>query len=152
MQGVLKGFPVAEGDTVNVGDLVAEIDTDGDVAAAKSKAASPAPAPSQAAPAPAPSPAPASAPAPSPAPAPGGRVPLIKFRHGKANQASSAGEQAQASSSSSTGGSVQGTLDFEALFPSKASKDFLDTQPGYGRPVLSEAEMDAIDSGGASGW
>ncbi|MEY2959769.1 MAG: hypothetical protein RLZZ01_2337 [Actinomycetota bacterium] len=68
--GVLTEIRVAEGDTIEVGSVVAVV---GDAGAAPAAAPEPAPAPEPAvapAPAPAPAPEPAVAPAPAPAPAP----------------------------------------------------------------------------------
>ncbi len=71
--GVLVEQLVAEGDTVEIGALIARVDTEGKAAAA------PAPAPAAAAPASAPAPAPAAAApasAPAPAPAPQSLMPM----------------------------------------------------------------------------
>ena len=71
--GVLVEQLVAEGDTVEIGALIARVDTEGKAAAA------PAPAPAAAAPASAPAPAPAAAapaPAPAPTPAPQSLMPM----------------------------------------------------------------------------
>ncbi|MEM7569545.1 MAG: 2-oxoglutarate dehydrogenase complex dihydrolipoyllysine-residue succinyltransferase, partial [Pseudomonadota bacterium] len=66
--GVIAELVAAEGDTLEVGALIAVIDPDGTATAA------PAPAEKAAAPAPAPAPSPAPAPAPTPAAATGGPV------------------------------------------------------------------------------
>lgn len=68
--GVLVEQLVAEGDTVEIGALIARVDTEGAAAAA------PAPAPAAAAPAPAPAPAAAPAPAPATAPTVSGSAPV----------------------------------------------------------------------------
>ena len=68
--GVLVEQLVAEGDTVEIGALIARVDTEGAATAA------PAPAPAAAAPAPAPAPAAAPAPAPATAPTVSGSAPV----------------------------------------------------------------------------
>ena len=65
--GVLVEQVVSEGDTVEIGALIARVDTEATAAASPAPAAAPAPAP---APAAAPAPAPAATPAPVSAPAP----------------------------------------------------------------------------------
>lgn len=67
--GVLVEQLVAEGDTVEIGALIARVDTEGKAEAAPVAASAPAPAAEAPAPVPAAVPAPASAPAPVPAPA-----------------------------------------------------------------------------------
>lgn len=63
---------------------------------------------------------------------------------------------AHASSSgggAANGGSAAATGDYlaalDAAFPSKATRDALSLPPMYGRPLMSTAEMYAIESGGA---
>ena len=74
VSGIVAEIRVAEGDTIDVGTIVAVVSADGAAAApapAAEAAPAPAPAPEPApAPAPAPEPAPAPAPAPEPAPTP----------------------------------------------------------------------------------
>ena len=70
VSGVVTEIRAAEGDTIDVGVIVAVVANEGEAPAA-APAAAPAPAPApEPAPAPAPAPEPASAPAPAPAPAP----------------------------------------------------------------------------------
>lgn len=73
--GVLVEQLVAEGDTVEIGALIARVDTDGKAEAAAPAAAAPA-APAAAAPAPAAAPTPAPTPAPAPAAAPQSLMPM----------------------------------------------------------------------------
>ena len=68
--GVLVEQLVAEGDTVEIGALIARVDTEGKATSAPAATAAPEPAAAESAPAAAPAPAPAAAPASAPAPAP----------------------------------------------------------------------------------
>lgn len=172
-QGVVKQFLVAEGDTVDVGASLAIIDSDG----APDEASA---APAQAPVAPAAAPSPASAPAPAapapapPAPAPAAQggdelppnfpftysyahTPLIQFRHGRGRARQQAQQQpaaasAPAASAAPAGlGAPKGPSATAAL----ARVEYRDGELGpsaLGRKPLSEAEMAAIDSGGASEW
>lgn len=163
-RGVIKEFLVAEGDTVDVGAPLAVIDTEGapDAAAA--------PAPAAAAPAPAPSPAPApAAPAPAPAaPAAQGsdelpanfpfvysyaHTPRIQFRHGKGRgkQQQSAAAPAPATTPAAGLGAPKGPSATAVLARVVYQEGELGPS-ALGRKPLSEAEMAAIDSGGASEW
>jgi pyruvate/2-oxoglutarate dehydrogenase complex dihydrolipoamide acyltransferase (E2) component len=76
-----------------------------------------------------------------------GRRPLIQFTHGRANS-SPAKQQADGEKDEQSTGAHQSSVGFDAMFPSKASKTYLDLPPMYGRPPISAAEADAIDMGG----
>jgi len=151
VSGVLKSFAAQEDEEVEVGSVLAHIDTDGEVsssnASSGSKAASNAPAP---APAPKegskPAPAAQSGSAQGAAASSDGRRPMIQFRHGKANTKSSIASSSAAAGSAA--GAVEASFDFEAAFPSKTDKTYLDLPPMYGRPAISAAEAEAIDMGG----
>jgi pyruvate dehydrogenase E2 component (dihydrolipoamide acetyltransferase) len=84
VSGIVAEIRVAEGDTIDVGTIVAVVSADG-AAAAPAPAPEPAPAPAPA-PEPAPAPAPAPEPAPTPAPAPAATpAPAVSERTPAAN-------------------------------------------------------------------
>lgn len=152
VSGVLQSFAAQEDEEVEVGSVLAHIDTDGEASSSSAdngKASAPAPAP-----------APAAAPKESSKPAAAaqssssqgsvsgdnhGRRPMIQFRHGKANKSAAT----SASSGANTNvAATEASFDFDAAFPSKADKSYLDLPPMYGRPAISAAEAEAIDMGG----
>ena len=149
--GVMTKYSVAEGDDVDVGAEIGVIDTEGEATAAPTPAPAPAPAPS---PSPAPSPAPAPSPPPAPAHSSGshdnapGRKPLIQFRHGRANQ-QAAQPQSRGSAAAAAAAAApewtDGGLEFAA---SKATESADDLPSFFGRPVMSEREMEAVLMGG----
>lgn len=152
--GTVKTVFANEGDVVEVGSNLFDLDTDGNEQAASS-APAPAPAP---APSPAPAPAPASSPSTSSSSAPsdshhGARIPLIQFRHGKANrEALQSHGRGSTSASSQAGPSSAAAYEARPEPPSKADVDWLDMPPLFLRKELSEAEMEAVELGGASQW
>ncbi len=156
VSGVLKSFAAEEDQEVEVGSILAHVDTDGEVSSntAKSEAAAadegkqastpetkPAPKAAQEKP-PA---ATQSSATSSPSSSAHGRRPMIQFRHGRANQEAAAGGAAAASTAAAP---AEGSFDYDAAFPSKADKSYLDLPPMYGRPPISAAEAEAIDMGG----
>ena len=138
--GVLKEWLCEEDANVEVGSPFYVLDAGASGGAASSSPApAPAPTPAPAAAPPAPSPAPTPAPAPAAAQTSGShgkRQPLIRFRHGKGR------EQAH------HGSTAPMVFEQRPEPPSKATKTYLDIPEMYGRPVISEEEMDAILSGG----
>jgi hypothetical protein len=88
------------------------------------------------------------------------RTPAIHFRYGRRQQideqlgrsssttSSAAAPHGSASSPASPGLSFAA---FDSMFPSKASKTYLDVPPMFGRPKLSADEGFWISSGGAFG-
>lgn len=76
-----------------------------------------------------------------------GHQPLIQFRHGKANRGAQSHQGQQQQQTSASEASSTGMQRIEDKFPSKAQMDYYDLPPMYGRPPISEAEAEAIDSG-----
>lgn len=150
--GVVKQFFAQIGDTVRVGAPLADIDESGSAAPAPAtpapKAAAPAPvAPATKAAAPAAA-APAAA---APAHEDHGRArkPLIHFRHGKANKAAHAHGASHTHAHPSPASVARPAPTVAAApLPSSATLTLLDLPVFFGRPVLSTAEIDAINTGG----
>lgn len=139
--GVLSSQLVAEGDDAAVGDGIFEIDSEG---TATVSAAAPA-----VAVAPAPAAAAAAAPIVAAAASSGHRVPLIKFL-GKRSLL----KKTPAAPTAATSGAAAAAAGAAAARVVKEGngEDFMSMPGGawFGRPKLSEAEMEAIESGGAS--
>lgn len=159
--GVMKGFHANLNDNVKVGAQLCTIESDGKAVAASApsaaSAAAPRPVTAPTISAPAPAPAATTAPAPSvaaasPHSASASRVPAIHFRHGKRPdidaQTGLYSKHAHSAAPAHIGDYNQ---NLDVLFPSKASKGFLDVAPMFGRPPLNLDESFLIDSGGAYG-
>ncbi len=137
--GVLVEQYAAVDDNVEVGAKLLKIDT----TATPSATPAAAPAPKAAAPA-----AAASSPPPPPPSADhhaGARKPLIKFL-GKRSLLGKGGSAALTKSPSAAAPAVR----YEDIKGTPGALTFAELPPMYGRPVLSEAEMEAIESGGAT--
>lgn len=160
--GVVKTVLVKAGDTVNIGQELLVIDTEGQPSA---EAAAPAAAGAGAAPAAASAPAPAT----TTAAASHHRVPSIKFRYGKRDAAEqqqhpkpAAAATAPAKAAAGAPAASAGSFDsvkyagdynafLDSILPSKAKgASYLDLPAKYARPAWSEAEMEAVTTGGAT--
>jgi 2-oxoglutarate dehydrogenase E2 component (dihydrolipoamide succinyltransferase) len=152
--GVLVEQFAAVDDNVEVGAKLLKIDT---AASASASASSPSPAktapppppppppPSAAATAAPPPPTPAAPPAPTTASEPH-RKPLIKFL-GKRSLIGKGGSPAAAPPSKATG---PAPVRYEDLKSTPGAKTFGEMPAMFGRPALSQKEIDAIESGGAT--
>jgi pyruvate/2-oxoglutarate dehydrogenase complex dihydrolipoamide acyltransferase (E2) component len=135
--GVLQGYTVAVGDEVSIGADIAKLDTDATpTATTESKPATVTESQSAAV-----------TESQSAAVTEPHRVPLIRFRHGKANRRA---ETAPPKPTASTAKAVTLPIDLYGLeyAPSKATQAFEDLPFMYGRPPLTDAEAKAIEMGG----
>ena len=164
--GVITNVAVKSGENVTVGAPLLTLDTSASVStAAATGSATP---PSPAAPSHAPSggagigaaataPSAAATPSSTPEAHPHARVPSIRFRYGRRDESPplkaptpGAPVATVAAWNTPAGASSEGyTALMTRLFPSKATRTFLDLPPAYGRPQISAKEAAAIESGGA---
>jgi len=152
--GVLVEQFAAVDDNVEVGAKLLKIDT-----AASASASSP-PAAKTASPPPPPPPPPAAAAPAAPAPTPAApaaattsephRKPLIKFL-GKRSLIGKGGSPAAAPPSKATAAATgPAPVRYEDLKSTPGAKTFGEMPAMFGRPALSQKEIDAIESGGAT--
>ena len=80
------------------------------------------------------------------------RIPSIKFRYGKRDGAApqkAIGTPAAVKQTALPLSDVGGAVGLSAPPPSRATKTYLDLPPAFGRPLVTDAEARAIESGGA---
>lgn len=155
-KGILVEQFAAVDDNVDVGANLLKIDTSATASASAPSAAQKL-VPSDAAPdaAPASVPAPASAPASDPAPTTASEVqrkPLIKFLGKRSLIGKDIPAAASAAQMARTGAAATGPAPgrYEDLKSTPGSKTFDEMPAMFGRPSLSEKEIEAIESGGAT--
>lgn len=155
-KGILVEQFAAVDDNVDVGANLLKIDTSATASASAPSAAQKL-VPSDTAPdaAPASVPAPASAPASDPAPTTASEVqrkPLIKFLGKRSLIGKDIPAAASAAQMARTGAAATGPAPrrYEDLKSTPGSKTFDEMPAMFGRPSLSEKEIEAIESGGAT--
>lgn len=144
--GTIVEVYAAEGDNITVGEnLFRMAPSSGDVPAAAAAVASSADAPAAAA-----APATTTGAGASTGQQHAHRVPLIRFRHGKRDEVPPAAAQHQPHVAAAPVVTQSGTGALEVTVSTVGS--YLDLPPMFGRPAMTDAELEMVDSGGAEAW